>query len=269
MSEQQSTSIDELLSVMQRLRDPENGCAWDIKQTWKTIIPYTLEEVYEVADAVDRQDAHDLCDELGDLLLQVVFLAQIAKEQGDFDFQDVVQGITKKMIRRHPHIFSNECYEDEQAQKQAWEAIKQKERKDKQQTQNLFSGIPKAMPELRRSQKLQKRAANVGFDWEDWQQVVPKVYEELDEVTDAVNQGESFERVEEEMGDVIMASTNMARMLGVNAENALRLANQKFERRFLQVEKDLIEQGIDLEKADLNMMEAAWVRAKLQEKENP
>lgn len=269
MSEQSSTSIEELLNVMQRLRNPETGCAWDVKQTWKTIIPYTLEEVYEVADAVDRHDAKDLCDELGDLLLQVVFLAQIAKEQGDFDFQDVVQGITQKMIRRHPHIFADESYESEQAQKQAWESIKQSERNNKPQAQNLFSGIPKAMPELRRSQKLQKRAANVGFDWESWQQVVPKVHEELDEVADAVKQGESFERIEEEMGDVIMATTNMARMLGVNAENALRLANHKFERRFLQVETNLAQQGISLEQADLEMMEAAWQQAKLLEKENP
>lgn len=258
-------AIDTLLSVMSRLRDPEAGCPWDIKQTWKTIIPHTLEEVYEVADAVDRDDAEALRDELGDLLFQVVFMAQIASDNGLFDFDDVAQGIADKMVRRHPHIFDDVVYNNEWEQKQAWEAIKQSEREGKQQD-DFFADIPAAMPALRRSQKIQKRAGRVGFDWSDWRLVIPKVQEELDEVVEAVENAESFERIEEEVGDVLMSATNLARQLKVDAENALRLSNNKFERRFLAVEQDLLERGIRLEDAELEVMEAAWLRVKLLEK---
>lgn len=258
--------IIQLLELMSSLRDPINGCPWDIKQTWQTILPYTLEEVYEVADAVDRNDSKALCDELGDLLFQIVFMAQIAQEQGLFDFNDVVTGITDKMHRRHPHVFGETVYEDEQAQKQAWESIKQQERNDRQENEHFFTGIPQAIPALRRSQKLQQRAARVGFDWGHWQQVLPKIHEELDEVIDAVNQGESRQRIEEEVGDVLMGATNLARLLGVNAENALRLSNHKFERRFLRVETLLQAQGMTLEDANLDQMEAAWNMAKQEEK---
>lgn len=259
------SAIEQLLSVMAKLRDPQSGCPWDIKQTWKTIIPHTLEEVYEVADAVDRNDADALKDELGDLLLQVVFMAQIAKDNGLFDFDDVAGGVADKMVRRHPHIFDDAVYENEAEQKQAWEIIKQSERENKQQT-TFFADIPAVMPALRRSQKIQKRAARVGFDWNDWRLVIPKVQEELDEVMDAVESGESFERIEEEVGDLLMAGTNLARQLKVDAENALRLSNNKFERRFLAVEQDLLARGISLEEADLEVMEAAWVRVKTLEK---
>lgn len=259
------SAIAALLSVMRRLRDPEHGCPWDIKQTWKTIIPHTLEEVYEVADAVDRDDAEALKDELGDLLFQVVFMAQIASDKGLFDFEEVAQGITDKMIRRHPHIFDGTVYADEAEQKQAWESIKHSERGHKQQAE-FFADIPAALPALRRSQKIQKRAARVGFDWDDWRWVIPKVQEELDEVKEAVETGEPFERVEEEVGDVLMGASNLARQLKVDAENALRLSNNKFERRFLAVEQDLLAQGISLEDADLDQMEAAWMRVKKREK---
>lgn len=259
-------AIHILLDIMAQLRDPQSGCPWDIKQTWQTIIPHTLEEVYEVADAVDRNDVGALQDELGDLLFQVVFMAQIAKDQGVFDFNDVAQGIADKMVRRHPHIFADTEYENEAGQKQAWESIKQQERHQKQQT-DFFAGIPAAMPALRRSQKIQKRAAQVGFDWGDWRLVIPKVQEELTEVTEAVENGESFQRVEEEVGDVLMGASNLARQLKVDAENALRLSNNKFERRFRAVERDLAAQGITPEAADLEMMEAAWLRAKLAEKQ--
>lgn len=270
-------AMQELLAVMGKLRDPETGCPWDIKQTWQTIIPHTLEEVYEVADAVDRNDAADLCDELGDLLLQVVFMAQIASDNGLFDFNDVAQGISTKMIRRHPHIFADTVYRSEAEQKQAWEAIKQQERaakapvaKDVSAQQSLpdtfFADIPVAMPALRRAQKIQKRAARVGFDWDDWRLVVPKVQEELDEVIAAVEQGEPFQRVEEEMGDMLMATSNLARHLKVDAENALRLANNKFSGRFLALERDLKERGVALEEADLATLDAAWERVKLREK---
>lgn len=260
-----SHAIETLLNIMSRLRDPENGCPWDIKQTWKTIIPHTLEEVYEVADAVDRDDAQALKGELGDLLFQVVFMAQIARDKGLFDFNDVAQGVAEKMVRRHPHIFDDVVYDSEAEQKQSWETIKQSERESKQQDK-FFADIPAAMPALRRSQKVQKRAARVGFDWNDWRLVIPKVQEELDEVMDAVESGESFERVEEEVGDVLMGASNLARQLKVDAENALRLSTNKFERRFLAVEQDLLERGICLEAADLEVMEAAWGRVKKLEK---
>ena len=278
-----TAAIQDLLAVMTRLRDPKTGCAWDIKQTWQSIIPHTLEEVYEVADAVDRNDAADLCDELGDLLLQVVFMAQIASDNGLFDFNDVARGISAKMIRRHPHIFADTVYASEAAQKQGWEAIKQQERAAKMQSvksalptpepfgagqgigsahNDFLEGIPLAMPALRRAQKIQKRAAHVGFDWEDWRLVVPKVYEELDEVIAAVDQGESFQRVEEEVGDVLMAASNLARQLKVDAENALRLANNKFSGRFMALARDLAAQGISLAAAEAKDMEAAWERVK-------
>ena len=264
-------SIDELLTLMARLRDPQHGCPWDIKQTWQSILPHTLEEVYEVADAVDRHDATALCDELGDLLFQVVFMARIAQEQNLFSFDDVVAGIVSKMIRRHPHVFGDTTYRDERAQKQAWETIKQQERTQQNVPENtpadFFAGIPAAMPALRRSQKLQQRAAQVGFDWTHWQEVLPKIQEELDEVSAAVAEGEPFERIEEEVGDVLMGATNLARLLGVNAENALRLSNRKFENRFRLVESLLHAQGIALAEAGLERMEAAWNIAKQQEKQ--
>lgn len=259
-------AINELLKVMVRLRDTQTGCPWDIKQTWRSILPHTLEEVYEVADAVDRDDAAALCDELGDLLFQIVFMAQIASEQGLFSFNDVAEGITDKMIRRHPHIFGDAVFADEGAQKQAWEDIKQSERSSKTEAKGFFAGIPVAMPALRRSQKIQQRAARVGFDWDDWRQVIPKIHEELEEVADAVGKDEPFTRIEEEVGDVLMGATNLARLLGVNAENALRLSNHKFEQRFQRVEALLLAEGISLEKASLQQMEAAWNIAKHEEK---
>jgi len=260
-------SIDELLTLMARLRDPQHGCPWDIKQTWQSILPHTLEEVYEVADAVDRHDATALCDELGDLLFQVVFMARIAQEQNLFSFDDVVTGITRKMIRRHPHVFGDTIYNDERAQKQAWETIKQQERTQQNAPTDFFAGIPTAMPALRRSQKLQQRAAQVGFDWTHWQEVLPKIQEELDEVSAAVADAEPFERIEEEVGDVLMGATNLARLLGVNAENALRLSNRKFENRFRRVERLLQMQGVALADAGLERMETAWNIAKQEEKQ--
>lgn len=258
-------NIERLLRVMRQLRDPEGGCPWDQKQTWQSIIPHTFEEVHEVADAIERHDAADLKDELGDLLFQVVFLAQIAEEQQHFSFDDVAASISDKMIRRHPHIFSDAVFANEAQQKQAWEAIKQQERAKKGE-QGVFDGIAATLPTLRRAQKLQQRAAQVGFDWDNWQQVVPKVHEELDEVADAKACDEPFERIEEEVGDVLLAVSNMARKLGVNAENALRLANNKFERRFLRVVALLEAGGIDLEGASLLQMEQAWLAAKHEEK---
>lgn len=258
-------AMQDLLAIMQRLRDPERGCPWDIKQTWQTILPYTLEEVYELADAIDNNDVRGVCDELGDVLLQIVFLAQIASEQGLFNFSDVARGIGDKMLRRHPHVFGEAVFANETEQKQAWETIKQAEREQRNES-SFFAGIANAMPALRRAQKIQKRAAKVGFDWENWQQVVPKIHEELDEVAQAVANQESFQRIEEEVGDVLLATSNFARMLGVDAENALRLSNNKFERRFERVEQLLKQQGLNLEQASLAQMDEAWSAAKYEEK---
>jgi len=263
-SQQVQNAMQPLLEIMQRLRDPVAGCPWDLAQNWRTILPHTLEEVYEVADAVDRNDAAALCDELGDLLLQVVFMAQIASDQGLFDFNDVAQGIADKMIRRHPHVFADTVYSDIKAQKQDWEVIKQQERREKAET-GFFAGIPAAMPALQRSQKVQKRAAQAGFDWDDWRPVIPKIVEELVEVTEAVENGEPFARIEEEVGDVLMGAANLARQLNVNAENALRLANAKFARRFERMAVWLSHQGLSLEAASLEQMEAAWQAVKQQE----
>lgn len=261
--------LNGLLDVMARLRDPAHGCPWDIKQTWRSILPYTIEETYEVVDAIERNDVAALQEELGDLLLQIVFMAQIAKEQGLFDFHDVARGIRDKMVRRHPHVFGDARFANEQEQKQAWEAIKQQERQGKPQYDDFFAGIPLALPALRRSQKLQQRAAQVGFDWNHWQQVLPKIHEELEEVQAAIAQGEPPTRIEEEVGDVLMGATNLARLLGVNAENALRVANRKFEQRFRAMAMLLQAQGLSLETADLAQMEAAWQLAKAQEKQAP
>lgn len=260
------SAIQELLSIMAQLRDPVRGCPWDRKQTWQSLLPYTLEETYEVVDAVDRNEVAAVCDELGDLLLQVVFMAQIAQEQGLFDFETIARGISEKLVRRHPHVFDHAVYASETEQKQAWEAIKQAERTAKAQT-GLFAGIPAAMPALRRAQKVQKRAAQVGFDWENWQQVVPKVHEELAEVAEAIAHNEPFTRIEEEIGDVLLAASNMARMLGVDAENALRLSSRKFEKRFERVEALLMLENLNLEAASLAQMEAAWEAAKVEEKQ--
>ena len=269
MTQPNHHDINLLANIMARLRDPESGCPWDVEQNFATIAPYTVEEAYEVADAIARGDRPDLRDELGDLLLQVVFHARMAQEQKAFQFKDVVDAICDKLIRRHPHVFGDTVYADEQAQKQAWETLKQAER-DTQATPaapaSFFAGIPAAMPALRRSQKIQQRAARVGFDWDHWQHVIPKIHEELNEVIDAVAQQESAARIEEEVGDVLMGATNMARLLGVNAENALRLSNQKFERRFLRIEALLAAEGISLEQASLEQMENAWSIAKQEEK---
>jgi ATP diphosphatase len=261
-------AINDLLEIMVQLRNKETGCPWDLKQTWQSLLPYTLEEVYEVADAVDRQDAPALCDELGDLLLQIVFMSQIAQEQGLFNFQDVVHAISQKMLRRHPHVFADTHYASIEEQKQGWEAIKQAERTAKSElnAKPFFADIPLSLTALQRSEKLQKRAAQVGFDWQNWQQVVPKIQEELAEVIEAVEQQQGQARIQEEIGDLLFAVTNLARFLHVNSENSLRLANHKFEKRFLQMQGYLLAQGLALAQCSLEQMEAAWLAVKQLEK---
>lgn len=251
-----------LLDIMARLRDPQDGCPWDLKQTFETIVPYTIEEAYEVADAIERKDVADLKDELGDLLLQVVFYAQIAKESGQFDFDDVIAAISDKMIRRHPHVFADERIDDAEEQRQAWEAHKLQERHSKDR-QGLLDGIALALPALIRAQKLQGRAARVGFDWPDVNGVKDKIEEELVEIDQAVALNDQPEKLVEEVGDLLFTCVNLARHYKVDAETALRAANKKFERRFSQMEK--ISGERDLSACTSDELEQLWRQAKLRD----
>ncbi len=240
--------IDPLLEIMRLLRDPDKGCEWDKVQTFKTIAPYTIEEAYEVADAIERQDMVALRDELGDLLLQVVFHSQIAADDGTFDFQDVVQSICDKMTRRHPHIFG------EADQSPGWEQLKAEEREITGQSSAL-DGVALALPALLRAQKIQKRAARVGFDWPDKAPVKDKLLEELDEVAAAT----SDEEVHEEIGDLLFSAVNLARHYKVDAERALTDATAKFTRRFNMVESSL---GKEMKDMSIEELEAEWQKAK-------
>lgn len=258
--------MSELLAIMARLRDRETGCPWDIEQDFSTIAPYTIEEAYEVADAIERKDMADLQDELGDLLLQVVFHAQMAKEAGLFDFDDVCRSINDKMIRRHPHVFSDASQRDTDAQNQAWEEQKALERKQKDKGESLLDDVPVALPALKRAQKLQKRAATVGFDWPDADRVLEKVDEELGEVRDAIMHSDQS-AIDEEVGDLLFVCTNLGRKLKVDVEAATRSANAKFERRFRHIETRLDAQNRTTSDASLEEMEALWDEAKRIEKQ--
>ncbi|WP_058913519.1 nucleoside triphosphate pyrophosphohydrolase [Entomohabitans teleogrylli] len=260
-----ASPIARLMTIMQRLRDPQSGCPWDKEQTFASIAPYTLEETYEVLDAIAREDFDDLRGELGDLLLQVVFYAEMAREQGRFDFSDVCDAISDKLERRHPHIFSDAVAGDSPAALARWEAIKSAERSAKDQ-HSALDDIPLALPALMRAHKIQKRVAAVGFDWESLGPVVDKVHEELDEVMHEAQQAVvDAEKLEEEIGDLLFATVNLSRHLGSKAEVALQKANRKFERRFRQVEQLIAAQGIKMDQASLAQMEAAWQQVKRQE----
>ncbi len=253
--------IQSLLSIMARLRDPAVGCPWDTLQNFKTIAPYTIEEAYEVADAIEKNDMDSLKNELGDLLLQVVFHAQMASEAGAFDFDDVVRGICNKMITRHPHVFGDANIDSAHAQTLHWEQIKAAERADKKM--GILDDVPMALPALMRAEKLQKRAARVGFDWPDVAFVYDKIQEELAEVKEAGSQAHR----EEEIGDVLFVMANLARHYKVDPEDALRGANRKFERRFGYIEDSLKAAGTAWENTTLDEMEALWNAAKELEKD--
>lgn len=255
------TDIQELLSVMARLRDPEGGCPWDREQDFATIAPYTIEEAYEVADAISRNDMADLRDELGDLLFQVVFHARMAEEAGEFGFADVVQAIVEKMLRRHPHVFADEEVADAEAQTRAWEEHKAKERHAKGQHHSLLDGVTLGLPALSRAQKLQKRAARAGFDWPEVGGVLDKIAEELDEVRAEIAAGDQA-ALQGEIGDLLFACVNLARYAGVDPETALRGTNEKFEQRFRHIEEALRGQGRELDKCTLEEMDALWNEAK-------
>ncbi len=267
MTDTPSAALADLLAIMARLRDPERGCPWDVQQDFASIAPYTIEEAYEVADAIDRGDFDDLREELGDLLLQVVFHAQMAAEQGRFDFADVAQAISAKMIRRHPHVFGDARYANLDAQKQAWEELKAAERAAKGEAHDAsaLAGISRGLPEWKRATKLQQRAATVGFDWPDHRPVLDKLAEEIDEVRAEFDAGADPARLEDEIGDVLFVVANLARHAGVDFSRALRHANAKFERRFRRMEQLAAEAGSSLAAHDLAAQEALWRRAKQDE----
>lgn len=297
----ETTSINRLLEIMQRLRDPDSGCAWDIKQNFRSISPFTVEEAYEVADAIERDDLEDLCDELGDLLFQVVFHAQMASEMGAFTFEDVTQAIIDKMLRRHPHVFGDVVYESEEALKAGWEAIKAEERRMKAVRRaarqaavnsgdsvaagsrsasasasasalasasapapaSALDGIADNLPSLMRADKLQRRAARSGFDWPDIEPVWGKLDEEIAEVREALAAGQP-EAVEDELGDLLFTVVNLARHCGVDSEQALQRANGKFASRFKRVEQLAAESTKPMKDQTLEQLDALWDKAKQQ-----
>ena len=264
--------VQALLDIMARLRDPERGCPWDVKQDFASIAPYTVEEAYEVADAVQRGDMADLRDELGDLLLQVVFHARMAEEAGHFAFADVVAAISEKMLRRHPHVFGDATVEDADAQTVAWEEHKRQERQARGDADtSALAGIARGLPEWQRAVKLQKRAATVGFDWPGPAPVIAKLHEEIEEVRvefDAVAAGDAAarDRLEDELGDVLFVVANLTRHGKVDFGAALRRANHKFERRFRRMEALAAAEGTKLAGQSLDAQDAYWNRAKSEEK---
>ncbi len=261
-------SIEALLVVVARLRDPEHGCPWDLAQTPSTILPYTLEEAYEVAEAIENDDAAELCEELGDLLFQVAIYARMAQERGQFDFGDVVASITGKMIRRHPHVFGDAEVASEEEVRENWEAMKAAEReaKGKRLRTSVLEGVAQALPALVRAEKLQRRAARVGFDWDDLAGVAEKVREELAESEATFSaHADPLERVHE-VGDLLFSCVNLARHLGVDAEQALRAANHRFERRFMRVEVCLGAAGKVPGPAYRDEMERLWEAVKSEER---
>ena len=265
-----SRDISRLIDIMAQLRTPVTGCPWDLEQTFQTIAPYTIEEAFEVADAIARGDFEDLKDELGDLLLQVVYHARMAQEQGEFDFGEVVEAITRKMIRRHPHVFADEAGNIAPAGvKSAWERIKAEEKAeraarrppDQSASNSLLSGVKVGQPALTRALELQRKAGSVGFDWNDPRAVLKKIHEEADEIEAALDSADSDE-LAAETGDLLFAVVNLARHVGANPEMALRGANAKFERRFAYIERALAAKGREPKDAPLDEMDALWNEAK-------
>ncbi len=252
--------IEKLLEIMDRLRDPHGGCPWDLEQDFSTIAPYTIEEAYEVADAIRREDLAALQDELGDLLFQVVFYARMAKEAGAFEFGDVVGGICDKLLRRHPHVFGSDAERAAGLREGSWERIKAEERSAGEE-QGALAGVAMALPALKRAQKLGKRAAGVGFDWPDRGGVREKIAEELEELEEAVGTRDPAQ-VEEEFGDLLFAVVNLARHLDVDAEKALTSANFKFEQRFGEMERSIRESGSRFRDHNLESLDREWRAAK-------
>lgn len=267
-----SKDISRLIEIMEALRQPETGCPWDIVQTFETIKPYTIEEAYEVADAIERKDTDDLCDELGDLLLQVVFHARIAEEMGEFAFGDVVHAVTSKMIRRHPHVFAVSSADTPETVKLQWDQIKAEEKRERAERRarrgitedfkaGFLGGVQRSQPALTEALKLQEQAARVGFDWSDPAPILDKIEEEIAELREALAEGRP-EKVSDELGDLIFALVNIGRHVKADPENALRGTNTKFRRRFNHIETSLHDNGETLQAASLERMEDLWQAAK-------
>lgn len=272
MNKERAYTLEDLLYLMQRLRDPHTGCAWDRQQTWESLVPYTLEEVYELVDAIAQGDSAHIREELGDVLFQVIFYTQLSKEQQQFDFADVVHGLCDKLIRRHPHVFAEgdlhkmlDATADIASIKKQWEVIKQQERQAKQKT-GLLDDIPKALPALKRAQKLQKRAATVGFDWPAAQSALSKISEELDELKQAIDNNDA-KNTAEEIGDLLFSCVNVARHLQLDAETLLGAANSKFEQRFSYIERSLTAAGRSFAQSSLLEMDNLWQQSKTLEKQ--
>lgn len=263
MPEDISRPINRLLEVMDRLRDPEGGCPWDLEQTFRTIAPYTIEEAHEVADAIERDDLDHLKDELGDLLFQVVFHSRLAREIDAFDFDEVAAAVADKLIRRHPHVFGDGPRLDADTQTESWEQIKAAEREQAGMPGHL-DGVSASLPPLRRAVKLQKRAARAGFDWPDLEPVLAKIREELAELEDELESADT-DRMEDELGDVLFAVANLARKLDIDADGALRRTNLKFESRFRAMENAASEAGQLFQDLDLEAQEALWQKVKSSE----
>ena len=259
-------NLQKLLDIMEKLRDPNDGCAWDVEQTFETIAPYTIEEAYEVAEAIDNKDMDALKDELGDLMFQAVFHARMAEEEGHFNFADVIDAISDKMIRRHPHVFGDENYRNAEEQTIAWEEQKAKERAAKKQ-KSILDGVTVGLPALTRAVKLQKRAARVGFDWPNTSGVIDKLNEEMAELSEeliAIKQ--DHEKIEEEFGDMMFVYANLARHLKIDPEQALKKANNKFTRRFNKIEQDIENKQSSFDQYSLEELEEFWTKAKKEEK---
>ncbi len=255
----------QLIDVMARLRAPDGGCPWDIAQDFASIAPYTIEEAYEVLDAIERGDLQDLREELGDLLFQVVFHAQMASETGAFNISDVTRSITEKMIRRHPHVFEAKDNRSAEQQTEAWEIVKARERREKAPAQaSALAGVALALPALLRAEKLQKRAARTGFDWADPAPIFDKLEEETQELREAIASGNEA-AMQDEIGDLLFVAANLARRLRIDPEIALRQANAKFERRFHAMETLARERGVDFAALDLDAQEELWQAVKAQE----
>ena len=262
-----TSPLQRLLQVMSRLRDKDHGCPWDIKQTYDTIAPFTIEEAYEVLDSIQRNDFPGLKDELGDLLFQVVFLSQLASEDGKFDFNQVAHHITEKMISRHPHVFSKREYLSEIEQNKNWEDIKESEREVNKNSPSSLSEVALALPALMRAQKLQKRASRKGFDWDEINQVFEKLKEEIDELQTALD-SKNADNIKEEIGDLLFTCVNIARHAGFDAEEALREGNDKFISRFSKVEHAAEAKGINIQELSSKELEELWNLVKTTEKNN-
>lgn len=260
------SSINRFLDVMASLRDPQKGCPWDKEQTPESIVPHTIEEAYEVAEAIEHGDVQDVRDELGDLLFQIVFYAQLYKEADYFDFEDIVDAGVDKIVRRHPHVFGDEDTLSFDEHADAWEAHKASERQDKEgQLAGALAGVSIALPALTRAIKLQKRAARTGFDWPDIWPVLDKVIEEIEEVREVLEKDAGHEQVKHEIGDLLFAVTNLARHANLDPEASLREANTRFERRFCRVEQLCNQQTGGLENSSLEQMDRFWEQAKQEE----